>query len=199
MNAKGTNAPTVLELGNKEIKRVSNTKSLGVTVDEYLNWDEQFKSGKSKIGGGLASLKKLKNILPPSKLCSVYYAIVESHVRYADVIWGSLPARKIETLQRLQNTAQLIIETGRVKDNWFCDGLNVSNLISFDRIVMTYKIINKLRPEGLWDKFELRSVHSKYETRSCHDFQIPRLNTEHAKNGFKYSALKLWNDMPVDI
>ena len=97
-------------------------------VDEYLNWDGQFKSVKSKICGGLASLKKLKNILPQSNLRSVHCAIVESHLRYADVIWGSLPARKIETLQRLQNRAQLIIETARVKDNWSCDWLNVSNL-----------------------------------------------------------------------
>ena len=39
MKAKGTNAiaPTGLELGSKKIKRVSNTKSLGVIVDEYLN------------------------------------------------------------------------------------------------------------------------------------------------------------------
>ena len=59
--------------------------------------------------------------------------------------------------------------------------------------------MNKLSPESLWDKFELRSVHSKYETRNCHDLQIPRLNTEHAKNGFKQSAMKLWNDTPVDI
>ena len=105
MKAKGTSAPTGLELGSKEIKRVCNTKSLGVMVDEYLNWDEQFKSVKSKICGGLASLKKLKNIFPQSKLCSVNYAIVESHLRYADVTWGRLPVTKIETLQRLQNGA----------------------------------------------------------------------------------------------
>ena len=37
MKAKGTNAPTGLELGNKEIKQVSDTKLLGVIVDEYLN------------------------------------------------------------------------------------------------------------------------------------------------------------------
>ena len=64
---------------------------------------------------------------------------------------------------------------------------------------MMYKILNKLSPESLWDKFELRSVHSKYETRNCHDLQIQRLNTENAKNGFKYSAIKLGNDTPVDI
>ena len=124
---------------------------------------------------------------------------MESHLRYADVIWGSLSAREIETLQRLQNRAQLITETARVKDNWSCDWLNVSNLISFDRLVMTSKIMNKLSPGSLWDKFELRSVHSKYETRNCHYPQIPRLNTERAKNCFKYSALKLWNDMPVEV
>ena len=71
MKAKDANAPTGLQLGSKEIKRVSNTKSLGVMVDEYLNWDEQFKSVKSKICGGLASLRKLKNILSQSKLCCV--------------------------------------------------------------------------------------------------------------------------------
>ena len=59
--------------------------------------------------------------------------------------------------------------------------------------------MNKLSPESLWDKFELRSMHSSYVTRNCHDLQIPRLNTEHAKKGFKYSALKMWNDTPVDI
>ena len=168
-------------------------------VDDNLNWDDQFKIVKRKIYGGLASLKKLKNIFPQSKLGSVYYAIVESHLRYADVFWVSLPTRKIETLQRLQNRVQLIVESARVKDNWSCDWLNVSNIISFDRLVTMYNILNKLSPESLWDTFELRSVHSKYETRNCHDVQIPRLNTEHAQNGFKYSAIKLWNNTPVDI
>ena len=55
-------------------------------VDDYLNWGDQFKIVKSKTCRGLASLKKLKNILPQSKFGSVYYAIVESHLRYANVI-----------------------------------------------------------------------------------------------------------------
>ena len=70
-------------------------------VEEYLNWDDQFRTVKSKISGGLASLKKLKSILPESQLGSVYFTFVESHLCYADVIWGSLPTRKIKILQRL--------------------------------------------------------------------------------------------------
>ena len=85
----------------------------------------KLETGVEKIQGLTSQFQK--NILPQSKLCCVYYAIVESHLRYADVIWGSLPARKIETLQRLQNRAHLIIKTARVKDKWSCDWLNVSN------------------------------------------------------------------------
>ena len=74
-----------LKLNNSEIKQVSKAKSLGVEVDENLRWDEQFKTVKNKICRGLASLKELNSILPQSKLCSAYHAIVESHLRYADV------------------------------------------------------------------------------------------------------------------
>lgn len=74
---KSVNIPNGLTLNDSEIKRIPRTKSSGVMVDENLKWDEQFKTFKNKICGGLASLKKLKNILPHSKLCSVYYAIIE--------------------------------------------------------------------------------------------------------------------------
>ena len=64
---------------------------------------------------------------------------------------------------------------------------------------MTYKITNNLSPENLWDKFQKRSSLSNYETRFCKNLQIPRLNTEHAKKSYYYSALKDWNDVPIDI
>ena len=40
---------------------------------------------------------------------------VESHMRYADVIWGSLSTSRKESLQRLQDRAIFIIETSRIK------------------------------------------------------------------------------------
>ena len=83
---KGTNSPIGLTLSSKEIKQVSSTNSLEVMIDDYLNWDDQVKIVNSKICGGLSSLTRLKNILPQSKLGSVYYAIAKSHLHYADVI-----------------------------------------------------------------------------------------------------------------
>ena len=55
-------------------------------------------------------MKKLKGILLQSLLFQVYKALVESLLRSADVVWGSLSTTKISALQRLQNRASGPIE-----------------------------------------------------------------------------------------
>ena len=89
----------------------------GVIVDEGLNWDDQFNKVKEKVSGGLKSLKKLQKLLSQSLLDHVYHAIVESHLRYANVIWWSLPKSKLNTLRRLQDRARSIIHKARLKDS----------------------------------------------------------------------------------
>ena len=67
------------------------------------------------------------------------------------------------------------------------------------KCIMAYKIIKKLRPESLWGKFQHVSPRSNYATRHCRDLQIPRLNTEHVKESYQYSTLKIWSTIPTDI
>ena len=92
--------------------------SLGVIIDEGLKWKDQYKSLTGKLAGGLSSLKKLKDVLPQSKLCDVYHALFESHIRYGNVVWGSISSSEIQALQRLQNRALSTIERARFKDPW---------------------------------------------------------------------------------
>ena len=174
-------------------------KSLGVFLDEGLNREENFKVVKGKVRAGLASLKRLKDIVPQKQLDSVYRALIESHLRYANVIWGSIPSYKLKILQNLQNRARTIIERAKYRDNWSCKWLDVEQLIKFDRSVMTYKIMNRMCPESLWDKFPQISLHSSYRTRNCKDIRMPRYNLEYVKKGFHYSALTAWNSIPINI
>ena len=189
-----------LKLNGSEIKRVKKTKSLGVIIDQGLNWEDQFKAIKAKVRGGLASLKTLKNIVSQSQLSNVYRVLVESHIRYADVIWGSVSNSKMESsLQRFQDRAISIIGTARIKDDWSKNFLQVKQLITFDRSVMTYKIMNRLCPENLWNEFQRRSHYSNYNTRFCENLQIPKHNLEYSKKRFSYTALKAWNEIPMNI
>ena len=51
-----------------------------------------------KSNSGIWALKRLKNILPQSQLSIFYYALVESQLRYGDVVWGSLSRTKLAAL-----------------------------------------------------------------------------------------------------
>ena len=54
-------------------------------------------------------------------------------------------------------------------------------------------------PENLWNKFQRRFHHSNYNTRFCENLQIPKYKLEHSKKRFSYTALKAWNEIPMNI
>ena len=59
-------------LDNVRINLVHRTKYLGLTFDDKIRWKEQYKSVKGKVADGIASLRKLENILPQSQFLNVY-------------------------------------------------------------------------------------------------------------------------------
>ena len=72
----------------------------------------------------------------------------------------ALPLNMNYAWQPLQTRALKIIRNAKIKDTWSCLGLNVENIICFDRKVMTYKIIHKLCPNSLLEKYKPRSSFS---------------------------------------
>ena len=195
----GIEKPVQLMIDEDSVRRVHKVKYLGLEVDENLTWNEQYKCLKNKIKGGLSSIRKLATILPQTKLEQVYRALVESHLRYGNELWGSLSDTKLDHLQYLQDRARTLIENAHSKDGWVCNWLSVINCIKYDKAVMTYKILNNLCPGSLHGKFTMRSQISAYETRNCHDINIPKQNLEFSKRSFHYSAAKLWNEIPLQI
>ena len=119
-------------------------------------------------------------IVPQSQLFNIYHALVESHLRYANVVWGSLSNTKLEALQRLQNRAHSIIERAKIKDQWSGDWLTVEQLINFDRSVMTYKMMNKVCPEsfGIHTKQEIFTQVIEQETARTFNFRDTILSTQ---------------------
>ena len=115
------------------------------------------------------------------------------------MIWGALSDTKIGTLQKYQNRALDLIESSKVKDAWNKDLMNINQLMTFDRAVMTYKIVNQLCPAGLQNKFIERSVISKHNTRNRRDLHVQKLTLEYTKRDFLYTGPIAWNNIPQSI
>ena len=49
-----------IKINKDEIKRVRKTKYLGLNIGEILSWNQQYKTVKGKVKGGLNSIRKLR-------------------------------------------------------------------------------------------------------------------------------------------
>ena len=146
-----------------------------------------------------APIKDRKFNLPQSKLFQVRRALVESHLRYGNLIWGHLCATKLHTLQKLKDRAIALTQSATIKDRIPSATLSVNGLIKLDQAVIVHKILNEQCPEILKQKFTERSRVSKYETRRVNDLQVPRSRLEITRKSFSYKGAKVWNDIPKNI
>ena len=168
-----------IKVNHKKINRVTNTKYLGLNIDENLSWKDQYKTVKTKVKSGLSAIRKLKDIL------AVYRALIESHLRYGNILWGCISDTKLSALQRLQSRAKLLIESAKCKDGWVCDWLPVKELIRYDRLVMTHKILHGNCPDNLENRFMRRSQISSYSTSNSQNLHLPKPRLEFTKKSFQ--------------
>ena len=92
----------VLKIAGEDIKKVSETKFLGITIDEKLSWDGQIKNVKRKLNFATASLNRIKNNLPEQMHKDLYHTLFESHLTYCISVWGKLPQSKMKNLFNTQ-------------------------------------------------------------------------------------------------
>jgi hypothetical protein len=83
---------------------------LGLMLDDGLTWEEQIKKVIGKVKKGAFALKRLKGA-PREVIKSVYYALVESHIRFGIQGWGGADQKFMGKLEAEQNKV-LRIMTG---------------------------------------------------------------------------------------
>ncbi|KAK2717096.1 hypothetical protein QYM36_007289, partial [Artemia franciscana] len=73
----------MLEDGLSSVERVRSIFHLVVVIDENLSWKDHISVSRAKTPRGIGVMNKLKNLIPYSKLKSLYLTLVQSHFDYA--------------------------------------------------------------------------------------------------------------------
>ena len=92
-------------INDYKIKEVSSAKSLGVLIDQNLNWKCHTQSICKKIASALGAIKRIRHLVPFSTLMNVYNSLVQPHFDYCNVVWGNCGIGLSDKLQKLQNRA----------------------------------------------------------------------------------------------
>ena len=96
-------AQEVTFFNNALVVCVNWQKSLGMFLDESLNFSYHIKEKMSKAMKGIGIIKKLSKTLPRHSLITIYNSFVRPHLDYGDIIYYSpnneSPNQKVERIR----------------------------------------------------------------------------------------------------
>ena len=199
------NSDFTVKVNNTLLKRVIKHKSLGVQIDESLNWRPHINTISKKISAGLASLKRVSHLIPFDTRVNMYNALVMPYFNYCSAAWGNINKGLGDKLQNMQNRAARILTFSNyeVRSSVLLDELGSERLeyVRLKKLALTmYKIHNDLSPSYLRRIFTNTSnVHSHNLRNSELNYYVPRPRTESAKGSQYYRGSVVWNKIPSEI
>ena len=104
------NSDFTVKVNNTPLERVIKHKSLGVQIDESLNWRPHINTISKKISPGIATLKCVSRFTPFDTRVSMYNALVMPYFNYCcSAVWGNINKRLADKLQKMHNRAARIL------------------------------------------------------------------------------------------
>ena len=76
------------KLNGKRIYSTKSVKYLGIKIDEVLTWNEHINDIAIKLSPANAMVYKVRVFVNTKVLKSIYCAIVDRHLNYANKVWG---------------------------------------------------------------------------------------------------------------
>ena len=89
---------TVLKLNGNEVEEVSETKFLGVTIDNQLSWEAHLNSLAKKLKCCSGQINRISNLIPQELYKSIYHTLFESHLSYGITVWGGVSLVKMRPI-----------------------------------------------------------------------------------------------------
>ena len=150
-------SPTVTIYDN-QVSQVTTAKSLGVTIDNKLDWRSHIDKLTKKVASGTGAIKRIRHLVPQATLLLIYQALIQPHFDYFNFVWGNCGITLQNKVQKLQNRAARVL----TNSNYDADAGHLFELLRWknpasqpqiQRAIMVYKSPHGLAPDYLCSKF----------------------------------------------
>ena len=84
---KKIDSPTKIKLSHKRLYPSKSVKYFGIKIDEDLNWKQNIHI-TIKLNRTNALLSIIRNYVNKLTLRTIYFVIFDSHINYANLVWG---------------------------------------------------------------------------------------------------------------
>ena len=147
---KKLNSPIKIKLNRKRLYPSKSVKYLGIKIDENLNWKQHIHDMAIKLNRANSLLFIIRNYVNKHILRTIYFSIFDSHISYANLIWGQnlhavsrivilqKKALRIMNFQSRDSHSSLLFKSNRI--------LKLEDKILIDNILFISKSFSNLLP-----------------------------------------------------
>ena len=89
----------ILEINRTQLKLVKEFNFLGITINEYLDWNSHTIKIANKLSRAIGIMHKLRKIIPMQILKLMYSSMILPHLYFAITTWG-FTCRRVYGLQK---------------------------------------------------------------------------------------------------
>ena len=69
---------------------ISSSESLGLTIDENLNWSKHIDNISKKVSSGIGALKRMRSFIDKETAIKVYQGLIEPYLTYCASVWDGM-------------------------------------------------------------------------------------------------------------
>jgi len=189
--------PVILE--HKPLSRKTETKFLGVIIDDKLSWKSHTNSIRQKINKQCGILYHTRDFLTMNARKCIYFSLIYPHLTYCNTVWGAVnettlkpvitaQKRVIRTIARLgkydhTNEAFSTLKLLKLRDinTYFC-------------ALFIFKCINIYENNLFRFRNDLR-----YPLRSNSLLKHPTIGSNQSKTCILYHGVSVWNNLPSHL
>jgi hypothetical protein len=190
-----------VSIAGSPINLVNKIKSLGLTIDDALTFDQHVRNISKSSYSNIRALRQIRSALTQETARSVASAIVSTRLDYCNSLLYKTTAKNISKLQRIQNSLARVV-TGHRKHEHIkpilkkLHWLPIKQRIVYKINCLTFKAKTINQPPYL---AELLAPHKSTRTlRSSNQDKLlePYTRTKISSRAFSVSGPSNWNSLP---
>ena len=83
-----TDSPKIT-INDNQFSQVTTANSLGVTIDNKLDWSSHIDKLTKKFASGIGAIKRIRHLVLQATLHLIYQALIKPHFDYCNIVWGN--------------------------------------------------------------------------------------------------------------
>ena len=191
-------------VAGSNIKFSMKLKSLGVTLDQSLTFDDHIKNVVKASNFHIRALKHIRPMLSSEVANMVACSVVNIKLDYCNSLLYDTSKKNFDKLQRIQNHLARVVSGTARRDHirpvlkalhW----LPVTQRVQYKVAVITHKVLSTRQPQYLADIVTEYNPSRHLRSSTQRKLAVRTTNNRLGERAFSSASAKVWNELPTEL